>query len=128
MLYFKHPTTGAVFAYESEEERNRWGDPTLVMMTEQEVQDHINPPPGPPAVPQAVTRFQARAALHMAGLLPMVEALMTDPGTDALARLAWTDAQEFRRQSPTIAQMAVTLGLTDAQLDALFITAAGIDA
>lgn len=83
------------------------------------------PPPGPP---QVVSRFQARAALHLAGLLTAVEALMADPATDTLARLAWTDAQEFRRTSPTLVAMASALSLTDAQLDQLFITAAGIEA
>ena len=83
------------------------------------------PPPGPP---QVVSRFQARAALHLAGLLTAVEALMTDPATDMLARLAWTDAQEFRRTSPTLLAMASALSLTDEQLDQLFVTAAGIEA
>lgn len=83
------------------------------------------PPPGPP---QVVSRFQARAALHLAGLLTAVEALMTDPETDPLARLAWTDAQEFRRTSPTLLAMASALSLTKAQIDQLFITAAGIEA
>ena len=83
------------------------------------------PPPGPP---QVVSRFQARAALHLAGLLDQVEALMADPATDTLARLAWTDATEFRRTSPTLLAMASALSLTDAQIDQLFITAAGIEA
>lgn len=83
------------------------------------------PPPGPP---QVVSRFQARAALHLAGLLPQVETLMADPATDTLARLAWTDAQEFRRTSPTLLAMASALSLTDEQLDQLFATAAGIEA
>ncbi|MCO5213685.1 MAG: hypothetical protein M9936_28635 [Caldilinea sp.] len=83
------------------------------------------PPPGPP---QVVSRFQARAALHLAGLLTAVEALMADPATDTLARLAWTDAQEFRRTSPTMLAMASALSLTDEQLDQLFVTAAGIEA
>lgn len=83
------------------------------------------PPPGPP---QVVSRFQARAALHLAGLLTAVEALMADPTTDMLARLAWTDAQEFRRTSPTLLAMASALSLTDEQLDQLFVTAAGIEA
>ena len=83
------------------------------------------PPPGPP---QVVSRFQARAALHLAGLLPSVEALMAAPEADPLARLAWADAIEFRRDSPTLVAMAAALSLTDEQLDQLFITAAGIDA
>lgn len=83
-------------------------------------------PPAP--IPQVVSRFQARAALHLAGLLESVETLMQDPSTDLLARLAWQDAQEFKRQSPTVLAMAAALGLTEAQVDELFVTAAGIEA
>lgn len=86
------------------------------------------PPSQPPAVPQSVTRFQARAALHLAGLLEQVEAMIADPATPVLAKLAWQDAQEFKRTSPTIAAMSAGLGLTEQQLDDLFTTAAGIDA
>lgn len=79
-------------------------------------------------VPQSVSRFQARAALHLAGLLETVEAMMAAPETPALAKLAWADAQEFKRNSPTVLSLSASLGLTEAQLDALFTTAAGIDA
>lgn len=84
--------------------------------------------PAAPAVPRSVSRFQARAALLNAGLLESVEQMMSSPDTPALARLAWTDAQEFRRTSPTVAAMAGALGLSDAQIDDLFIAAATIDA
>ena len=79
-------------------------------------------------VPQIVSRFQARAALHLAGLLETVETMMALPETPALAKLAWADAQEFKRNSPTVLSLSASLGLTEAQLDALFTTAAGIDA
>lgn len=90
-----------------------------------EVQEETPPVDG---VPQVVTRFQARAALHLAGLLEQVEALMAHPDTPMLAKLAWSDAMEFKRTSPTIASLASTLGLSDAALDDLFTVAAGIDA
>jgi hypothetical protein len=77
---------------------------------------------------RVVSRFQARAALHNAGLLPQVEALMADSETDPIARLAWTDAQEFRRESPNVIAIAARLGLTDKQLDDLFVAAAQIEA
>lgn len=80
------------------------------------------------SVPPVVSRFQARAALMLAGLLDDVEALMSAPGTPALAKLAWADAMEFERQSPTIAALAGAVGLTEQDIDALFITAAGIKA
>lgn len=86
------------------------------------------PEPAPVVIPPAVSRFQARAALMQAGLLEQVETLMADPATPALARLAWTDAQEFRRTSPTVLAMAQAMQLDEAAIDALFIAAAGIDA
>ncbi len=79
-------------------------------------------------VPQAVTRFQARAALSRAGLFTTVNAAISAFPVDDERRLAWEDAQEFRRTSPTMLQMAAALGLNDAALDALFTTAAGIEA
>jgi len=73
-----------------------------------------------------VSPFQARAALAEVGLLDAVEALMADPQTPAVARLAWRYAQEFPRTSPTIAAMAAALGLSEERVDALFEAAAGI--
>lgn len=88
---------------------------------------------GPPAVvrpsisvPDKVSRFQARAALHMHGLLDSIETVMRDPETDLLTRLAWEDAQEFQRASPTVEAIAGLLRLTDEQVDGLFITAGSI--
>ncbi len=37
MLHFKNPQTGEVFAYETQEERDIWGAPGLVLMTEAEI-------------------------------------------------------------------------------------------
>jgi hypothetical protein len=43
-------------------------------------------------------------------------------------RRAWIDLQEFRRDSEMLAAIAGMLGLTAAQVDALFILAASIQA
>ena len=75
--------------------------------------------------PTSLRRFQARAALAMAGLLPAVEAAIAS-SPDLITRLAWADAQVFERGSPTIASLAATIGLTEAQIDALFQTAGEI--
>lgn len=45
MKYYKHHETSEVFAYETEAERNEWGAPDLVEMTELEVEAHLNPTP-----------------------------------------------------------------------------------
>jgi hypothetical protein len=81
----------------------------------------------PAEVPHSVSRFQARAALHLAGLLPSVEAAIAASG-NVVAQLAWADAVAFERTSPTIAAMAAALGLSAAEVDDLFRAAAGIAA
>jgi len=73
-----------------------------------------------------VSRFQAMAALLNAGLLSQVNVALADAGP--LAQLAWAEATEFRRNSPTIAGLSAGLGLTDAQVDDLFRAAALITA
>lgn len=91
--------------------------------------EYVPPPPPPgPVVPQSISPFQARAALLGAGLLDAVEAVIADPATPVMMKLAWNTAQEFRRSSPTIAAMASVLGMSSEQLDSLFIAAAEIEA
>lgn len=75
-----------------------------------------------------VTRFQALAALDAAGLLSQIEAIMDNPATPNITRLAWNNALEFKRLSPTVVALGATLGLTDEQLDALFTQAKNIEA
>ena len=80
----------------------------------------------PDAVPSVVSRFQARAALYQAGLLDQAEAAVAEG--DALVKMAWADAREFRRHSPTVVAIADALGLTNEQVDDLFRDAALIEA
>jgi hypothetical protein len=79
-------------------------------------------------VPQTVTMRQARIALLDAGLLDAVKSsIATMPGTDGeRARIDWEYAQEVRRDWPLIAYMSGDLGLTDEQVDALFVAASAI--
>ena len=92
----------------------------------------IDPPADMPVlwrnpVPQSVSRFQARAALSLSNLLLTVEAFIAN-SDDVIAKLAWADAVQFERNSPTIAAMAFALGLNNEQIDQLFITASKISA
>jgi hypothetical protein len=85
-------------------------------------------PPEVIVVPNKVTRFQARAALHLAGLLPMIEGYMQLETTSVMERLAWNDALEFERNSPLINALCGGFGLTAEQVDNLFIQASQIKA
>lgn len=75
-----------------------------------------------------VSRFQAKAALENVGLLEQVQQFMNDPETPLITRLAWEDAMEFRRLSPTIVALSNEFGLTEEELDNLFEMAKTIEA
>lgn len=125
MIYFKNPTTGEVFAYDTESERVVFGSPDLMEMTEAEVEAHINRPVEA-YVPQVVTMRQARLALLGAGLLSAVDAAieaLPEPQKSA-ARIEWDYSSEVHRSRAFVQQLGAALGLTDQQLDALFTRAA----
>lgn len=84
-------------------------------------------PPTPPVpVPQSVTMRQARLALHAAGLLSGVDAAiaaMPEPAKTA-ALIEWEYASAVERNAGLVPAMAAALGMSDADIDDLFITAA----
>lgn len=84
-------------------------------------------PPEP--VPQQITRAQGKAALIMQGLwgaaLDYVAAIQ-DQTQRALANVALHDTLTWERSSPFLNAAAAGLGMTDEQLDTLFIQASEI--
>jgi hypothetical protein len=84
----------------------------------------VEAPTAAPYVPASVSPAQARLALHGAGLLAQVEAIVA--GADVVTQIAWNSASTIERASPTVAALSAALGLTDAQLDDLFTAAAAI--
>ena len=84
------------------------------------------PPVQPPQVPAAVTMRQARLALLGAGLLDDVDAAidaLPSPQKEA-ARIEWEYSQEVQRHNGFVSALAPALGLTQEQVDALFLQAA----
>lgn len=78
----------------------------------------------PPAVPKVVTMRQARLALLQAGLLSQVDAAVQQAGP--AAQIEWEYATELRRTHTLTQDLAQGLGLTEAQLDALFTQASSL--
>lgn len=74
-----------------------------------------------PDVPPSVTPYQARRALNAAGLREAAEAAIAVASQDV--RDAWEYALSIERTSPFIAAVGVALGLTDAEIDQLFVAA-----
>ena len=82
-------------------------------------------PPAPTPVPRSVTMRQARLALLGAGLLDDIDAAINalpSPQKEA-ARIEWEYSQEVQRHNGFVSILAPSLGLTEAQIDTLFIQA-----
>lgn len=78
------------------------------------------------AVPQTVTMRQARLALHAAGLLAGVTAAingMEEPAKTA-AQIEWEYSGIVERNAGLVPAMATALGMTERQIDDLFVAAA----
>lgn len=71
-------------------------------------------------VPQSVTMRQARLALLESGLLDAVENAVAQ---DRSAQIDWEYATDIQRDFSTLTIMATQMGLSDEQVDNLFILA-----
>ena len=74
------------------------------------------------AVPIEISMRQARLALHGAGLLASVETAVAQSTKDV--QIEWEFAADLRRDWPTLVALSAALGLTDEQVDGLFMQAA----
>lgn len=67
----------------------------------------------------SITMRQARLALLNAGLLGLVDKAIST-GSDEVLKVEWEYATEVRRDWSNLISMALTLGITEEQLDNLF--------
>jgi len=77
----------------------------------------------PPPVPEQVPAHHLRRALRQFGMLGAVKAYMTALPEDSEMKESWEYAPYFRRDALGIEAARVALGLTAAQVDALFFAA-----
>lgn len=133
-----HPDYGWIPFTARDDDPEEFGRMVYAASLEMGPSEYVPPPPPPPPsiedqrARMVVSRLQARAALLQGGLLDKVEkavngGFLTGSAADALTRLAWNEATEFRRNSPTIAVLAGLLGLGPEALDELFTAAARIE-
>ena len=82
---------------------------------------------GQPIKPTKVTLRQAKLALLAAGMLQGVKdaiSAIEDPIQREAAEIEWEYAQDVERNNGLVPMLASAIGMTDAQLDALFADAA----
>lgn len=97
------------------------GEVTFIPFTDEEIaQMEIIAPP------TVVSMRQARLALFQQGKLSQVQPLidaMAEPAKTT-TQISWDYAQEVRRDDDLVVQLSAAMGLTNADLDALFTLAA----
>lgn len=84
--------------------------------------------PEPPIVPAAITMRQARLVLLGTGLLASVDTAINslpEPQKSA-AKITWEYSTEVQRQNGLVSQLGPALGLTESQIDAMFIQGAAL--
>lgn len=75
-----------------------------------------------PAIPD-ITSWQLTQALIELGLIGAVETLVATT-TDPLIKYGWAKATVYSRHDPVVLAAQAGMGLSDAQVDALFLLAA----
>ena len=96
------------------------------LLPEGTVIDAYIAPPTP--IPATVTRFQALAVLAAGGYLDTVRTYINTLDQNNVQRLAWENAADWERTSPTLNALAAMLGLTDTEVDDLFVAASQVSA
>ncbi|RIQ55313.1 hypothetical protein [Bordetella avium] len=122
MKYFKDQI-GTVHAFESDGSQDAWILSGLIPMTPEEVDAHLTPLR---IVPQSVTAAQGGIALIEAGLMDAVMAVVSSPELPAAHKWAWDRTTIWERSSPSLGFIAQAAGISDEQMDDLFIRAAEI--
>ena len=77
-------------------------------------------------IPESISKRQAKQQLLLDGKLDQVKEVIDsipDETERMMAQLYWDESTEFERNHPTLVELGTALGLTEAELDMMFINA-----
>ena len=110
------------YVYLTDEEAETYSDLTLVSQEEiEELGDVVKI-----LIPESITKRQAKQQLLLDGKLNQVQEVIDsiyDETERMMAQLYWDESTEFERSHPTLIEIGTALGLTEAELDMMFINA-----
>ena len=110
------------YAYLTDEEAETYSDLTLVSQEEiEELGDVVKI-----LIPESISKRQARQQLIINGLYGNIQQIIDsieDPTERLLTQVFWEDSNIFERKHPMLIQFGTALGLTEAELDMMFINA-----
>lgn len=111
MIYFKNTENGAVYGYETEAERDRYGAPGLIQLTPEEEEAHLNPAP---TYSQALAALNAAYQIKIDGLNRQfaLAALSAGPSEEGKKLSIRADYEAARTQhAANIAQLKLQYGI-----------------
>ena len=110
------------YVYLTDEESEGYDDLTLVSQEEiEELGDVVKI-----LIPESISKRQAKQQLLLDGKLGQVQEVINsipDETERMMAQLYWDESTEFERSHPTLTEIGAALGLTEAELDMMFINA-----
>ena len=110
------------YAYLTDEEAETYSDLALVSQEEiEELGDVVKI-----LIPESISKRQARQQLIINGLYGNIQPIIDsieDPTQRLLTQVFWEDSNTFERNHPMLIQFGTALGLTEAELDMMFINA-----
>lgn len=119
---------GNVYAFHEDDNTSYYSD--MREVSEVEAKNIINEKTKSDDIPDFVSRAQGKAALIHGGLWQGVCDFVnsiSDPVEKAVAEVALNDTVTWQRSSPFLNSASQALGLSDEQLDQLFIEASKIE-
>ena len=110
------------YVYLTDEEAETYSDLALVSQEEiEELGDIVKI-----LIPESISKRQARQQLIIDGLYNNVQPIIDsieDETQRLLTQVFWEDSNTFERNHPTLVELGTALGLTEAELDMMFINA-----
>ena len=127
MIYFRNTLNQEVYAYDDEQQASLYVDDSFIILSSNEVDRHLNPEKyisdeersqlARERMP-TLTPIEFDIKLNNAGLYDAVQELIKDSFE---LRIAYNRATFFSRTDPFIGQARIALGLTDAQVDEMWM-------
>lgn len=130
---------GSIYRLEKDDVAKKWvlvSDDSTIAKYDFTLADFadVTPPDAPEyvadpvEVPQSVSMRSARLALLQAGVLATVNTTIANmPGAEGgAARIEWEYAQEVRRDSALVLSLIPLLGMTNSEIDGMFILAGSL--
>lgn len=121
-MKFYKDESNQVYAFSADGSQDEFIAEDLILISSEEADALRAPPPPPPVV--RITALQGLLAIDSSGLAGAYETWANDPARTFAERAFLNKAQDWRRDDPILAGAATALGLTSAQVDAMFELAA----